>query len=33
VWYDVDDPDTAHLAIGDTTGSGKTVALRLAAKK
>ena len=28
VWYDLDDPDTAHLAIGGTTGSGKTVALR-----
>lgn len=28
VWYDLDDPHTAHLAIGGTTGSGKTVALR-----
>ena len=28
VWYDLDDPNTAHLAIGGATGSGKTVALR-----
>ena len=27
VWYTMDDPRTAHLVIGGTTGSGKTVAL------
>jgi len=27
-WYDLDDPNTAHLAIGGATGSGKSVALR-----
>lgn len=28
VWYDLNNPDTAHLAIGGTTCSGKTMALR-----
>ena len=27
VWFNLDDPRTAHLVIGGTTGSGKTVAL------
>ncbi|MCX7707795.1 MAG: DNA translocase FtsK [Anaerolineae bacterium] len=28
VWYNLDDPNTAHLAIGGATGSGKSLALR-----
>jgi S-DNA-T family DNA segregation ATPase FtsK/SpoIIIE len=28
VWYHLDDPNTAHLAIGGATGSGKSLALR-----
>ena len=28
VWYDFGNPDLAHLAVGGTTGSGKSVALR-----